>query len=47
MYLYTNESGFKGRWMDGEGGVGVNMSVVQPVDPEVSSLVDWTGVGAK
>jgi len=33
--------------MGGEGGVGVIMSVVQPADPEVSSLVDWTGVGAK
>jgi len=27
--------------MGGEGGVGVNMSVVQPVNPEVSFLGDW------
>nr|ACM78503.1 MIP03308p [Drosophila melanogaster] len=43
MYLYTNESGFKGRWMDGEVGVGVNLTVVQPMDPDVSSLVEWRG----
>jgi len=40
MYLYTNERGFKGRWMGGEGDVGVNMSAVQPVDPMLSSLGD-------
>jgi len=30
--------------MGGEGYVGVNMSVVQPVDPEVSYLGDWRGI---